>query len=182
MDGFSTLSGKWYTGTGDSGLTRIPSIGQVWKDDKLVEALGNLDELNSVLGVVASLYPRLRELIHDIQRDIFEISSEIAGFSMGFGKYKVEKIEKLIEVYGNQLDPLKNFVLPGGHIASSFLHLARSVCRRAERSVVSLYRENITKEDHVIYLNRLSSLLFVLGLWVNKETGNPDVIWKGKSK
>ncbi|MCH1770027.1 MULTISPECIES: cob(I)yrinic acid a,c-diamide adenosyltransferase [Metallosphaera] len=176
------MSGKWYTGTGDSGLTRIPSIGQVWKDDKLVEALGNLDELNSVLGVVVSLYPDLRDPIQDIQKDIFEISSEIAGFDMGFEKDKIEKIEKLIDIYGNQLDPLKNFVLPGGHLASSFLHLARAVCRRAERSVVSLYRENRTRESHVIYLNRLSSLLFVLGLWVNKKTGNQDVIWKGKSK
>ncbi|BBG23939.1 hypothetical protein IC006_1237 [Sulfuracidifex tepidarius] len=172
----------WYTGTGDKGKTKVPSMGEVWKNDRIVEALGNLDELNSILGIVMSLYPPLYDLITQIQSDIFSLSSEIAGFDMNFGYDKVKFLETSIEKTSANLPPLKNFVLPGGHEAASFLHMARSVCRRAERSVVSLIREEnlMVKEVHIVYLNRLSSLLFVLALWVNKETNNPDVIWKGK--
>lgn len=85
------VAGVWYTGSGDSGTTKVPSVGKVWKDDKLVETLGNLDELNSILGVVSSLYPPIRDELQDLQRDIFEISSEIAGFEMGFSIEKVKK-------------------------------------------------------------------------------------------
>ncbi|AEB94740.1 MULTISPECIES: cob(I)yrinic acid a,c-diamide adenosyltransferase [Metallosphaera] len=174
------MSGKWYTGKGDAGTTNLPSVGKVWKDDSVIEALGNLDELNSVLGVITSLYPPIKEEIQNLQRDIFEISSEIAGFEMGFSREKIERLEEKIEIYGSQLETLKNFVLPGGHEASSFLHLARSICRRTERSVVSLLKLNLARDVHVTYLNRLSSLLFVLALYVNKMSGNPDVIWKAK--
>ncbi len=169
----------WYTGTGDKGKTKVPSVGEVWKDDEIVDALGNLDELNSVLGVVASLYPPLYQTISEIQNDIFSISSEIAGFDMNFDESKVRTIESHISRFSLELPPLKNFVLPGGHEAASFLHLARSICRRAERSVVALKRkETKVKEVHMIYLNRLSSLLFVMALWVNRKTNNLDVLWK----
>ncbi|QIW24970.1 cob(I)yrinic acid a,c-diamide adenosyltransferase [Sulfolobus sp. S-194] len=170
----------WYTGTGDRGKTKVPSVGEVWKDSEIVKALGDLDELNSVLGVVSSLYPELSEVIQKLQNDIFSISSEIAGFDRNFSDEKVKGIEELITNYSKELEPLRNFVLPGGHIASSFLHLARAVCRRAERSVVTLLKENKAKEVHAKYLNRLSSLLFVLALVVNKRTNNPNVLWKGK--
>lgn len=170
----------WYTGTGDMGKTKVPSIGEVWKDDAIVKALGDLDELNSLLGVVSSLYPEFSEIIHDIQNDIFSISSEIAGFNMNFDEKKVKKLEESINLLGKELEPLRNFVLPGGHIASSFLHLARAVCRRAERSTVSLFKVGKAKEVHIKYLNRLSSLLFVMALVVNKRTNNPNVIWKSK--
>ncbi|MDT7876780.1 MAG: cob(I)yrinic acid a,c-diamide adenosyltransferase [Sulfolobaceae archaeon] len=169
----------WYTGTGDKGKTKVPSTGEVWKDDDIVTALGDLDELNSTLGVVASLYPELSPLIEDIQNDIFTLSSEIAGFKMNFGEEKIKKLEELISLYGSKIEPLRNFVLPGGHKASSFLHLSRAVCRRAERSTVKLLRSGKANEIHVKYLNRLSSLLFVLALYVNKKTGNLNVIWKG---
>ncbi|BFH72582.1 cob(I)yrinic acid a,c-diamide adenosyltransferase [Sulfurisphaera javensis] len=170
----------WYTGTGDSGKTKVPSVGEVWKDSLITEALGNLDELNSVLGVVSSLYPEFSEIIKQLQSDVFEISSEIAGFDMKFDESKITYLEFLINELSKELEPLRNFVLPGGHIASSFLHLARAICRRAERSVVSLLKENKCKQEHVRYLNRLSSLLFVMALVVNKRTNNPNVIWKGK--
>ncbi|BCU69301.1 cob(I)yrinic acid a,c-diamide adenosyltransferase [Stygiolobus caldivivus] len=171
----------WYTGTGDSGKTRVPSVGEVWKDEDVVNALGDLDELNSSLGVVSSLFPEIRQDIEKIQNDIFSISSEIAGFDLHFDGNKVREIEDLIRKYSEPLEPLKNFVLPGGHIASSFLHLSRAICRRAERSVVRISKTHPkVKHEHVIYLNRLSSLLFVMALYINKRTSNPNVIWKPK--
>ena len=169
----------WYTGAGDKGKTKLPSVGETWKDSDIIKAVGDLDELNSVLGVVCSLYPELSNVIKELQEDIFTISSEIAGFNMNFSMERVKRLEELIANFSKELEPLRNFVLPGGHIASSFLHLARAVCRRAERSVVTLMKENMAKEVHVTYLNRLSSLLFVLALVVNKRTNNPNVIWKG---
>ncbi|AWR97682.1 cob(I)yrinic acid a,c-diamide adenosyltransferase [Acidianus sulfidivorans JP7] len=168
----------WYTGTGDSGKTKVPSKGEVWKDDDIVDALGNLDELNATLGIVSSLYPELSPIIEVVQNDIFTISSEIAGFELNFSKDRLEFLENEIAKIGNEIKPLRNFVLPGGHIASSYLHFSRAVCRRAERSLVKIYRENKAKHCHIVYLNRLSSLLFVLALWVNERTSNPNIIWK----
>ncbi|AAY81651.1 conserved protein [Sulfolobus acidocaldarius DSM 639] len=168
----------WYTGSGDSGKTRLPSGGEVWKDEDLVVALGDLDELNSSLGVVISLYPDIKEVLEAVQFDIFELSSEIAGFEMNFDEEKVKHVEKLIEEYSKTLEPIKNFVLPGGHIASSSLHLSRAICRRAERSIVRLLKTNRAKQIHEKYLNRLSTLLFILALYVNKKTNNPNVLWR----
>ena len=95
----------WYTGTGDKGKTKVPSVGEVWKDEDIVNALGDLDELNSTLGVVASLYPELSPLIEDIQNDIFTLSSEIAGFKMNFSEEKIKKLEELISLYGSKIEP-----------------------------------------------------------------------------
>ncbi|MEJ2777327.1 cob(I)yrinic acid a,c-diamide adenosyltransferase [Stygiolobus sp. RP850M] len=175
------LSEMWYTGTGDSGKTKVPSVGEVWKDEDIVNALGDLDELNSSLGIVSSLFPEIRQDVEKIQNDIFAISSEIAGFELNFNTEKIKELEEMIKKYSEPLKPLKNFVLPGGHLASSFLHLARAVCRRAERSIVRLSRNHKNvKHEHVVYLNRLSSLLFVMALYVNEKTFNPNVIWKPK--
>ncbi|ARM76448.1 cob(I)yrinic acid a,c-diamide adenosyltransferase [Acidianus manzaensis] len=168
----------WYTGTGDSGKTKVPSKGEVWKDDDIVNALGNLDELNATLGIVSTLYPELSSVIETIQNDIFTISSEVAGFELNFSADRLNFLEDEIKKIGNEIQPLRNFVLPGGHIASSYLHFSRAVCRRAERSLVKIYRENKAKKLHIVYLNRLSSLLFVLALWINEKTNNPNVIWK----
>jgi cob(I)alamin adenosyltransferase len=171
---------KWYTGSGDSGKTYVPSKGNVWKFDDIVDALGDLDELNASLGVCASLYPEIKDVIRDLQSDVFTISSEISGFKMNFSDKEVKKLEEEISKIDKEVDPLHNFVLPGGHLASSYLHLSRAICRRAERKVVKLMSEGISSDVHVKYLNRLSSLLFVLALWINKKTGNENVIWKSK--
>ena len=170
----------WFTGQGDKGQTKIPSRGTVWKDDTLLEAVGDLDELNSLLGVIASLYRELKEVLVTLQSDIFVISSELAGFDMKFNSSRVKFLEEKIAEYGSMLEPLRNFVLPGGHVASSLLQYARAVARRAERRIVTLRREGLGKDEHVTYLNRLSSLLFVLALYVNKKEGVPNVLWKGK--
>ncbi|MCH4814558.1 MAG: cob(I)yrinic acid a,c-diamide adenosyltransferase [Saccharolobus sp.] len=168
----------WYTGTGDKGKTKLPSVGEIWKDDDIVNAIGDLDELNASLGVISSLYPQLREIIVRVQSDIFSLSSEIAGFNLNFEEDKVKWIEEEINNFSKGLPELRNFILPGGHIASSFLHLARTVCRRSERSVVKLLKRNRAKDVHVKYLNRLSSLLFVLALYVNKQENVQEIIWK----
>lgn len=168
----------WYTGTGDKGKTKLPSVGEIWKDDDILNAIGDLDELNASLGVISSLYPQLREIIVRVQSDIFSLSSEIAGFNLNFEEDKVEWIEEEINNFSKGLPELRNFILPGGHIASSFLHLARTVCRRSERSVVKLLKRNRAKDVHVKYLNRLSSLLFVLALYVNKQENVQEIIWK----
>ncbi|QGA54830.1 cob(I)yrinic acid a,c-diamide adenosyltransferase [Sulfolobus sp. E5-1-F] len=168
----------WYTGTGDKGKTKLPSVGEIWKDDDIVNAIGDLDELNASLGVISSLYPQLHEIIVRIQSDIFSLSSEIAGFDLNFDEDKTKWIEEQINNLSKDLPVLRNFILPGGHIAASFLHLARTVCRRSERSVVKLLRRNRAKDVHVKYLNRLSSLLFVLALYVNKQEKVQEIIWK----
>lgn len=168
----------WYTGYGDKGKTKVPSEGEVWKDDDIVNALGDLDELNSALGIVSSLYPSLSEIIIKIQSDIFSISSEIAGFDLNFDDNKVIWLEDQIRKFSASIPELRNFVLPGGHVAASFLHLARAISRRSERSTVKIMRKGKAKEIHVKYLNRLSSLLFVLALWVNHNSNIQNVIWK----
>ncbi|MDT7861431.1 MAG: cob(I)yrinic acid a,c-diamide adenosyltransferase [Saccharolobus sp.] len=168
----------WYTGYGDKGKTKVPSEGEVWKDDDIVNALGDLDELNSALGIVSSLYPSLSEIIIKIQSDIFSISSEIAGFDLNFDNNKVIWLEDQIRKFSASIPELRNFVLPGGHVAASFLHLARAISRRSERSTVKIMRKGKAKEIHVKYLNRLSSLLFVLALWVNHNSNVQNVIWK----
>jgi cob(I)alamin adenosyltransferase len=173
---------KWYTGSGDSGKTKLPSIGEVWKDDDILEALGDLDELNSILGVISSLDPKISELIKEIQNDIFIISSEVAGFKMNFSEDRVRFIEEKINELSKELEPLKNFVIPSGSLVSTFTHFARAVCRRAERKMVKLLRENKAEKMHVIYLNRLSSLLFVLALWLNKTYGSPNILWNPNKK
>ncbi|AOL16016.1 ATP:cob(I)alamin adenosyltransferase [Sulfolobus sp. A20] len=168
----------WYTGTGDKGKTKIPSAGEVWKDEDIVNALGDIDELNSALGVVSSLYPELGEIIKKVQSDLFSIASEIAGFDLNFNENEILWLENKINEFSSVIPPLKNFVLPGGHLASSFLQLSRAICRRSERSVVKIMKSGKAKEVHVRYLNRLSSLLFVIALWVNQKTNNPNTIWK----
>ncbi|AAK40706.1 cob(I)yrinic acid a,c-diamide adenosyltransferase [Saccharolobus solfataricus] len=168
----------WYTGTGDKGKTKLPSVGEIWKDDDIVNAIGDLDELNASLGVISSLYPQLREIMVRIQSDIFSLSSEIAGFDMNFEEEKVKWIEEEISSFSKGIPELRNFILPGGHVAASFLHLARTICRRSERSVVKILKRSKAKDVHVKYLNRLSSLLFVLALYVNKQEKVQEIIWK----
>lgn len=170
----------WYTGAGDEGKTKLPLKGRIWKDDPILEALGDLDELNSVLGIVTSLYSSLSDIIRKIQDDVFTISSELAGFDMGFGIERTKWLEEEIEKFSMYVESPRSFVMPGGHLASATLQLARAVARRAERRVVALLREGVAKRQHESYLNRLSSLLFLLALYVNKKEGVENVLWKGK--
>jgi cob(I)alamin adenosyltransferase len=146
-----------YTRGGDKGETSI--IGKrVKKDDAFVEAYGTLDELNSLLGLAVSLSPSLKEVLENVQKHLYFISAELAGGDKKISELEVLEIEKLIDKYSEDLPTLKKFIIPGGSRVSSYIHVARTVCRRAERRAVAAE----TREEVLAYLNRLSDLLFVL--------------------
>ncbi|MBD0319275.1 MAG: cob(I)yrinic acid a,c-diamide adenosyltransferase [Gemmatimonadetes bacterium] len=184
---------KIYTKTGDRGETGLFGGQRVAKDHARVEAYGDVDELNSVLGiVVAQLQPggddELVPRLLAIQSDLFTLGSRLATPAPEDGgrdnpwiplldPARVSEMELWIDHSEAELEPLKNFVLPGGTPAAASLHLARTVCRRAERRVVSLARAATVDEGVVIYLNRLSDLLFTLARLANRRAEVADVPW-----
>jgi cob(I)alamin adenosyltransferase len=183
---------KIYTGQGDKGKTRLFGGRMVRKDDHLVEACGTLDELNSVLGVVVSeqLNPRMKKMLFRIQSDLFLISSELAApanndktkFAQRFNEQFIHDLEHFIDELQKKLPPLRNFILPGGTHPAALLHLARTVCRRAERRLTALILNKKIDPDIFIYLNRLSDLLFVSARYTNYLQGKKDIIWNNLEK
>jgi cob(I)alamin adenosyltransferase len=181
------MSTKIYTKTGDDGTTGLFGGGRVSKDSARIEAYGNVDELDSVIGLVraASQYEWLNDLLQSIQEKLFVLGADLATPLDTHSDYKIPRIEetdaknleKEIDKHTAELPPLKKFILPGGTELAARLHLARTVCRRAERSLVHLEKiEEIGKHD-IIYLNRLSDLLFVLARRTNQLAGVSDVEW-----
>lgn len=172
---------KIYTRTGDNGTTGLGDGSRTGKDSLRVEAYGAVDELNSVIGLLVShKLPDViaRELI-DIQHDLFDIGGELSipGHSVVTDK-RVERIEQCLDSLNADLEPLKEFILPGGSTAAAVGHLARTVCRRAERRVVSLAREESLNSVCLRYLNRLSDLLFVMARTLNHASGGKDILWQ----
>ena len=184
---------KIYTKTGDEGETGLFGGGRVPKDDPRVQAYGDVDELNATIGFAASLDPPGFEarLLETLQRDLFTVGAELAtpdraklGKALArsgaaIGASDVGALEDAIDSHETKLQPLKNFILPGGTPKAAAFHVARTVCRRAERAVVALSREQQINPAIVHYLNRLSDLLFVLARTVNAQSGgsHPDVPW-----
>jgi len=175
---------KIYTKTGDAGETGLFGGGRVPKDDPRVSAYGEVDELNATIGFAAALEPAGFEsdFIEAIQRDLFAIGAELATPKASkvreqVGAERVSAIEAMIDKHEVNLPALKNFILPGGTTKAAALHVARTTCRRAERAVVSLARDEQINPVIVHYLNRLSDLLFVLARAVNKQAGRADVAW-----
>jgi cob(I)alamin adenosyltransferase len=175
---------KIYTKTGDAGETGLFGGGRVPKDDPRVQAYGHVDELNATLGFAAALDPAgfESEFLQSIQRDLFAIGAELATPNEAKVKEKmsadrVGAIEQVIDKHEATLAPLKNFILPGGTPKAAALHVARTTCRRAERAVVTLARDQQINPIIIHYLNRLSDLLFVLARAVNKQAGRSDVVW-----
>jgi cob(I)alamin adenosyltransferase len=176
-----------YTKTGDDGSTGLFGGERVQKDSPLVEAYGTVDELNSVLGVaLAELEPGpLRELLLELQDDLFCLGAELACApgkqgnlaSRRIDAAEIARLERAIDGHEEALKPLRNFILPGGSRASAALHLARTVCRRAERRLLSAQREASVRGALLIYLNRLADLLFVLAREANRIAGSEDVPW-----
>lgn len=170
---------KIYTKQGDRGKTTICGM-IVEKNNLRLIALGVLDELSSSLGLVLAFDPKLK-ILEDIQRDLLEI-----GASLGFSEKDIGQIlgkrtlflEKEIDRMWENLPPLENFILPGGGKAGGQLHVARAFCRRAEREIVSLSRQEKIQPEILIYLNRLSDFLYVLARWVNQKEGYPEKIWR----
>lgn len=180
---------KIYTKAGDDGTTGLLGMGRVAKDDPRIAAYGTVDELNATLGIVraSALGGQFDPLVARLQDELFIIGSALADpdptgrFHLAVGPELAEAIEADIDRLELQLAPLTQFILPGGTLAAAQTHLARTICRRAERMVVALGHRNgqHVPTELVAYLNRLSDLLFVLARAINAEAGVADVPWRG---
>lgn len=180
---------KIYTKTGDAGHTGLFGGGRVDKDHPRVEAYGDVDELNAFIGLARSIemMPRIDEVLVPIQRDLFSIGALLATPDHDKMREQLQKaridderiaeLERAIDDCERELEPLRSFIVPGGTPKSSALHVARTACRRAERRVVALNREVGLPEVAIIYLNRLSDLLFMLARVANHRAGAGEVTW-----
>jgi cob(I)alamin adenosyltransferase len=182
---------KITTRTGDKGETGLGDGSRVAKDHPRVAAMGDVDELNSALGVLLAeqLPAELRAALAPVQQDLLDLGGELSipGHSL-LKPGRIEALEKDLDAWNSKLAPLKEFILPGGSRAAAAAHLARTVCRRAERSVVALARKRKVGESPQVseaarqYLNRLSDLLFVAGRVLNQSAGVGDVQWRHQRK
>lgn len=172
---------KIYTRTGDAGTTGLGDGSRVGKDAPRVAALGDVDELNSIIGILLceELPDEVRSLLTGVQHDLFDLGGELSVPGGAFLKdTQPGRLETAIDRYNGELEPLKEFILPAGTRAAAAAHHARTVCRRAERSVVALAQTEAVSVASRQYLNRLSDLLFVLARWLNKDAGRGDVLWQ----
>ena len=178
---------KIYTKTGDQGKTSLFGGKRVEKNDKRLEAYGTIDELNSVLGVSSAFSKDelTKKIIYDLQNSLFTLGSELATPDdikskaiVSLGSDEIENLEKKRDEIELRLNPLRNFILPGGTKSASFIHLARTVCRRAERRIIELDLSESVNPNIVVYINRLSDLLFVLARYENHISSTPEIEWK----
>lgn len=182
---------KVYTRQGDRGETRLVGGQERPKDDVRIEAYGTVDELNSVLGTVLAgdVGERCREMLGRVQNDLFHLGSTLATLPEDRERFPgpsveerhVAELEAWIDEVNGALPPLENFVLPAGTLSAARLHVARCVCRRAERRAVAVARESSVPEAAIRYLNRLSDLLFVLARHENHRAGTPEVLWDSRA-
>ena len=180
---------KIYTKTGDAGETGLFGGGRVSKTHPRVEAYGDVDELNASIGLARSIemMPRIDEVLVPLQRDLFAIGALLATPDREKMKRHLEKasiddgriaeLEHAIDDGDRELEPLKSFIVPGGTPKAAALHVARTVCRRAERRVIALMPDEEIPQIVVVYLNRLSDLLFTLARVANKRAGAGEVTW-----
>ena len=175
---------KIYTRTGAKGETALFGGKRVSKDDLRIEAYGTVDELSSFIGVARSHWPDspIDAELASVQNDLFDIGAQLAAPGSdrfpGPKPARVEQLERAIDTMEGELKPLANFVLPGGSSQAAQLHVARTVCRRAERRVISLRDE--AANATIVYLNRLSDYLFVAARYANARHGVPDVPWTSR--
>jgi cob(I)alamin adenosyltransferase len=180
---------KIYTRTGDEGGTALFGGGRVEKDHPRVEAYGEVDELNAALGFARSIFqmPRVDEVLVPVQRDLFAIGALLATpdhekmreqlAKARIDDQRIEELERAIDACEQELEPLRSFIIPGGTPKAAALHVARTICRRAERRVVHLMQDVELPGLVVVYLNRLSDLLFMLARVANKRAGSGEVTW-----
>jgi cob(I)alamin adenosyltransferase len=179
-----------YTGGGDDGTTALGGGQRVPKDSLRIEAYGTVDELNSVLGVAiaSGVHESMRERFHVIQQVLFNLGSDLCMLEEDKQRFALPQIEERhvrdleawMDEWNEDLEPLKSFVLPGGDVPAAQLHVARTVCRRAERCVITLSREEPVGTHVIVYLNRLSDLLFVASRYHTKQAGLEDVLWDSR--
>lgn len=177
---------KIYTRTGDTGETGLGDGARVPKDNPRIAALGEVDELNSALGVLLAeaLPDAVRDELVNVQHDLFDLGGDLSiPGRESMTTAQIARLERKLDQFNAQLAPLKEFILPGGARTAALAHLARTVCRRAERALVALGRSENVSDVARIYLNRLSDLLFVLGRTLNRAAGRDDVLWQpGKNR
>ena len=172
---------KIYTKTGDKGTTGLGDGSRVDKDNSRVEAYGTVDELNSAIGVLLA-FPALPKIVQEclleVQHDLFDIGGELC-----IPKHEVitpehsRRLEETLDTLNAELPPLKEFILPGGSPAAAACHLARAICRRSERRVITLDRQETLNPETIVYLNRLSDLLFVMARTLVRAEGGTEVLW-----
>ncbi|WP_409433113.1 cob(I)yrinic acid a,c-diamide adenosyltransferase [Litorimonas sp. RW-G-Af-16] len=180
---------KIYTRTGDDGSTGLVDGSRLSKDDVRVRAYGDVDETNSVIGLVRLhlTHQGLDAMLSRIQNDLFDLGADLATplpkegeadseYALRMIESQTTRLEEELDTLNADLAPLTSFVLPGGHPPAAYLHLARTVCRRAERCCVALSQEEAVNPHALTYLNRLSDFLFVAGRWCNDQ-GEADVKW-----
>lgn len=183
------MSFKIYTKTGDDGTTGLFGGGRVSKAHLRVEAYGTVDELNSVLGVARAACDDadLDAILDGLQHELFVLGADLATpvrpegdkpYVQRIPEASADALEGIIDRCEQDLEPLKNFILPGGTPVAAQLHLARTVARRAERLAVAFAQQEVLRPAILRYLNRLSDLLFVLGRWANHRAQHPETIWK----
>ena len=172
---------KIYTKTGDNGTTGLSDGSRVGKDHSRINVIGTIDELNSVIGLVISTLSdkTTQELLSKIQHKLFNIGGELSlpGHSL-LEDSDTTWLEEQLDSLNSELQPLKDFILPGGCQAAACCHVARSVCRRAERELVTLNNEEEVSPHIMRYINRLSDLLFVLARFINKQENVEDILWQ----
>ena len=172
---------KIYTRTGDDGSTGLGDGSRTGKDSARVNAYGTVDELNSTIGLVLAceLPDPVRELLTQVQHDLFDLGGElcIPGMAMVHDA-DVERLERELDTLNEPLPALKDFILPGGGMAAASCHLARTVCRRAERETIALSRQEAVRSEAIRYLNRLSDLLFVIARVLARASGHGEVLWQ----
>lgn len=177
-----------YTKQGDAGDTRLAGGQLVSKDSLRIECYGTVDELNSFVGKAALLsaeLPRLQTILIRVQHELFNLGSILATLPEDVHpkqptvtQVEVERLEAEMDSFNEELEPLRSFVLPGGTTLSAELHICRTVCRRAERQLVSLSHQDVVPPDTIKYLNRLSDAFFVWSRWANVSVGAAEVLWQ----
>ncbi len=190
---------KVYTKRGDGGRTQLASGEKVAKSDPRIEAYGSVDELNSILGLlivelneIPSPNPLIaaKEALQRIQIDLFNLGAELAMSKLPnplpnwlIHKDAIDELEQEIDTFSVSLEPLRNFILPGGSKGAAISHMARTVCRRAERHAVALVESSIEiRPDVIIYLNRLSDWLFTFARTINHRLNIPETLWQPRAR
>lgn len=176
---------KIYTKTGDDGSTGLQGGKRILKSNIRIKAYGTVDELNASIGLILSskFDDELEKLLRKIQNELFVAGSDLSNSDLSSSEHRVtsemvENLEKNIDRLENELPPITNFIIPGGHEIASLIHIARTITRRAETQVIALDEKEKVNEECKKYLNRLSDLLFVIARIVNKNNDFEDIIWK----
>lgn len=176
---------KIYTRTGDDGTTGLGDGSRIAKNSLRVNALGDVDELNAVLGILQTepLEASIHAVLEAIQHDLFDLGGELCMPGHALIKAaRITALESQLDAWNEQLEPLKEFILPGGCRAAAYCHLARTVCRRAERTIYALNEKESLNPCVLQYINRLSDMLFVLCRVLNKNADVHDILWRNPGK